>query len=287
MTERTADDKIGWSETQYRRLWELRADNEVLQRIFTSGKERDKVYQSTEKLLVKGEKEKLKELLENGGRSRVEQLCERVSEQLIAEGFTKVQTPIVITAKALEKMTVTADHPLAKQVYWLNKKQCLRPMLAPNLYSLMQDFTRQKVRPVRFFEIGSCFRKETDGANHTSEFTMLNLVEMGVDMMSRDQRLLELGSLVAKSAGLSSFAFEKEESEVYGTTIDMVAGPNAVEVASGAIGPHPLDAAWSVHESWVGIGFGIERLMMVANNDWTIARWCKNISYLDGIRLKL
>lgn len=287
MVEQTNENLLKWSETQDRRLKELSGDSTILQQSFTTRSDRDKAYQILEKQLVKIEKAKLTDFLSQGGKTQLETLCETVSDQLISEGFIKVVTPTVISAVALEKMTITKDHPLHKQVYWLNAKQCLRPMLAPNLYSLMQDFSRQKVRPIRFFEIGPCFRKETDGANHTSEFTMLNLVEMGLPMEKREERLLELGSLVAKSAGLTSFRFESEESEVYGTTVDLVSGVNSVEVGSGAMGPHPLDAEWGVHDSWVGFGVGMERMLMLAKNDSTISRWCKSISYLDGIRLKI
>ena len=287
MVDQTKDELLKWSDTQYRRLKELGAASTILEQSFAAGSDRDQAYQILEKQLVKVEKGRLGDLLAQGGKTQLELLCETVSERLIAEGFVKVATPTVISAAALEKMTITREHPLYKQVYWLNSKQCLRPMLAPSLYSLMQDFSRQKQRPIRFFEIGSCFRKETDGANHTTEFTMLNLVEMGLPMEKREERLLELGSLVTKSAGLTSFCFESEESEVYGTTVDLVSGVNSVEVGSGAMGPHPLDAEWGVRESWVGFGVGMERLLMLARNDSTISRWCKSISYLDGIRLKI
>jgi len=39
----------------------------------------------------------------------------------------------------LEKMTITSEHPLSKQVFWLDYNKCLRPMLAPNLYYLLRD----------------------------------------------------------------------------------------------------------------------------------------------------
>ena len=287
MDEQGADKLVTWSKTQIRRLCELGADKTIQQRTFISEKQRDQAYQETEKQLVKDERAKLARYLADGGKSSVEILCDRISERLISQGFVRVQTPIIISAKALEKMTITAEHPLFKQIFWLDRKQCLRPMLAPNLYSLMQDFARQKIRPVRFFEIGSCFRKETDGANHTREFTMLNLVEMGGEMAARGERLRELGRLIAQIATISSFEFQEEESEVYGTTIDMVSGPQAIEIGSGAMGPHELDMVWGIHEPWVGFGIGIERLVMLSRDDSSIARWCRSTSYLDGIRLKI
>jgi phenylalanyl-tRNA synthetase alpha chain len=281
------ENDVSWSTTQHQRIRQLGGGDELLQRRFQDIQEKEKTYQDIEKSLVKSARADFGALFKTGGKTRLEILCDRVSESLVAEGFVKVTTPTVISAKALEKMTITENHPLYTQVFWLNKKQCLRPMLAPNLYSLMQDFTRLKHRPLRFFEIGSCFRKETDGAKHSSEFTMLNLVEMGGATEHREARLKELGSLVVQSAGLTSFTFETEESEVYGTTIDIVSGTNEVEIASGAIGPHPLDHEWGVHDNWVGFGIGMERLLMLLQNDTSIARWSKSISYLDGICLKL
>ena len=148
-------------------------------------------------------------------------------------------------------------------------------MLAPNLYSLMVDFGRLKHRPIRFFEIGSCFRKESDGARHNSEFTMLNLVEMGLPKEDRLDRLKELATIIVKAAGFDDYKFENEDSKVYGTTLDVAAGPENIEVASGAMGPHPLDAAWGVTDTWVGIGFGLERLLMISQNDTSIGKWGK------------
>lgn len=283
----TAKSRHTWSETQHRRLSELGAEKAILLQSYDTTIGRDKAFQTIEKELVKSQRRQLQELLKRGGKTALDSLGGTISDKLTEEGFVKVVTPTVISAKALAKMTIDANHPLSKQIYWLNSNKCLRPMLAPNLYSLMQDFTRQSTRPIRFFEIGSCFRKETDGSNHTSEFTMLNLVEMGLSMDSRLERLKELGTLVLECAGLTDFSFEVETSDVYGTTLDIVDNNTSVELGSGAMGPHELDAAWEIDESWVGIGIGLERLLMLAQKDSSISRWCKSLAYLNGIRLKI
>ncbi len=210
-----------------------------------------------------------------------------LSLMLNRQGFARVTTPLVISRAALAKMTIGEDHPLFRQVYWINEKQCLRPMLAPNLYSLMKDFGRLNLGTIRFFEMGSCFRRESDGAKHTSEFTMLNLVEMGLPRENRQERLEELAVLVAKTAGLTDFGFEREDSKVYGTTLDVVAGPEKIEVASGAMGPHPLDEPWGINDTWVGMGFGLERLLMTSQGDTSIGKWATSLAYVDGIRLKI
>ena len=278
---------LTWTETQIRRLEELGVDLENISRDFSTPAQRNKVFQEIEKKQVKEKKALLSDFLIQGKKSFLDSLREKLGLILHQQGFTQVTTPTIITRAALGKMTIDEDHPLFKQVYWINEKQCLRPMLAPNLYSLMLDFSRLNHRPIRFFEMGSCFRKESDGARHNSEFTMLNLVEMGLPKESRHDRLKELGSIVAEASGLSDYRFEREDSKVYGTTLDIVAGPENIEVASGAIGPHPLDAAWGITDTWVGMGFGLERLVMTSSGDTTIGKWGKSLYYLNGIRLRI
>ena len=278
---------LTWTGTQTRRFKELGVDLQNIPASFSTPAERNRLFQQIEKKQVKAGREKLSDFLAKGGKSHIEKLKELVCQELHQQGFIRVFTPTIITRAALAKMTIDDDHPLFHQVYWLNEKQCLRPMLAPSLYSLMVDFSRLNHRPIRFFEMGSCFRKESDGARHNSEFTMLNLVEMGLARESRHERLRQLASIIAKTAGLKDFRFESEDSKVYGTTLDVVAGPAGIEVASGAMGPHPLDTAWGITDTWIGIGFGLERLLMVSQDGTSIGRWSKNLSYLNGICLSI
>ena len=195
-------------------------------------------------------------------------------------------TPTIITASMLEKMTITKDHPLTNQVFWLDSKRCLRPMLAPNLYTVMRDLYKITKEPVRIFEVGSCFRKESQGAQHMNEFTMLNLVEYaGVEDGMQMDRLKSLAQGAMKALSIDDYMLDIEKSEVYGETIDIVR--DDMELASGAYGPHFLDTKWGVFETWVGIGFGIERVAMSMGNYRTIKRVGKSISYLDGSPLNL
>jgi pyrrolysyl-tRNA synthetase-like protein len=140
---------------------------------------------------------------------------------------------------------------------------------------------------VRIFEIGPCFRKETQGQQHVGEFTMLNLVEYGTPEKLRRQRLKELGAAVMAAATINNYTIEAVSSEVYGETVDIVAGPKALEVGSAAMGPHPLDAAWDITETWVGIGFGLERLLMVSQDAENLAKFGRSLRYLDGIPLNI
>jgi phenylalanyl-tRNA synthetase alpha chain len=79
--------------------------------------------------------------------------------------------------------------------------------------------------------------------------------------------------------------FEKESSAVYGDTIDIVCGDDKLEIASGAMGPHRLDHAWRITDTWVGLGFGLERILMMKEGSDSISKWGKSLAYLDGIRL--
>ena len=172
-------------------------------------------------------------------------------------------------------------------MFWIDSKRCLRPMLAPHLYEYMREVGRLRPRPVRLFEVGPCFRRETQGQRHANEFTMLNLVEMGLpEGTDLNARLRELGAMVLDAAGIEGWRMTDEDSAVYGETSDFV-DKNGMELASSALGPHPLDAAWGIMENWVGIGFGLERLTMAATGESTMAKTGRSLSYLHGIRLRI
>ncbi len=277
--------KISWTDIQFKRLKELNADLKAMSALFDTNEERNHSYQTLEKKLVKLEKSRLNVFLTGQLQTKLYKLECRLTNILNEQGFARVTTPTIISRTQLAKMSIDEQHPLFDKVFWINAKQCLRPMLAPNLYRVMYELGRLGKRPIRFFEIGPCFRKESDGARHNNEFTMLNLVEMGLPKENRHQRLMELGQLVADAAGLKDYAFEKENSTVYGDTIDIVCGDNKLEIASGAMGPHRLDSAWRITDTWVGLGFGLERMVMMKEGSDSIGKWGKSLAYLDGIRL--
>jgi phenylalanyl-tRNA synthetase alpha chain len=116
---------------------------------------------------------------------------------------------------------------------------------------------------------------------------MLNLVEMGLPEKDRHKRIEELAALVVETAGVEDYRLETVTSEIYGDTLDVVAGKNHLEVASAAMGPHPLDRAWKITDTWVGIGFGLERLLMVTENSKSLAKMGRSLAYLDGVRLNI
>ncbi len=278
---------ITWTETQARRLKELDASESELGKTFENESSREQAYQQLEKKRVTRQRRRLKEFREIHMRPALCRLESKLVDVLVNQGFAQVTTPIMMSRGLLKKMSIDAQHPLSSQIYWLDKNKCLRPMLAPHLYYVLVDLLRLWDKPVRIFEVGPCFRKESHGSQHSSEFTMLNLVEMGLPAESREDRIREIGALVTEAAGVSDYRFETVTSEIYGDTIDIVARKENIEIGSAAMGPHPLDRPWKINETWIGIGFGLERLLMTAENTPNLAKLGRSLAYLDGIRLNL
>jgi phenylalanyl-tRNA synthetase alpha chain len=278
---------VTWTETQLRRLQELDASESDINQHFANAADRENAFQKIGKKQAQKLRQRLKRFREVDLKPALCRLEAGLAETLVKQGFVQVTTPIIMSRGLLQKMSIDANHPLNSQIYWLDKNKCLRPMLAPHLYYLLVDLLRLWDKPVKIFEVGPCFRKESHGAQHSSEFTMLNLVEMGLPADQRKDRIKELGALVSEAAGIKEHRFEKITSEIYGDTIDIVAGKDQVEVGSAAMGPHPLDRPWKITDTWVGIGFGLERLLMVAQNSRNLAKMGRSLTYLDGIRLNI
>lgn len=271
---------------QMQRLTELNVDDQLVSQTFESVDLRNQRFKELELAMVKEAKAKLAKLLHETHKPLTIQIEEAMTGWLTGIDFTRVSTPVLITAEMLAKMTITSDHPLTDQVFWVDRKHCMRPMLAPNLYEVMRNLLAITNQPVRIFEIGSCFRKESQGAKHMNEFTMLNLVELaGVKEGEQMARLEELAHGAMEAVGIDHYEIVVEKSEVYGETLDIMA--DGMELASGAYGPHPLDGPWGIFDPWVGIGLGIERIAMLKGNYQTIKRGGKSIAYLDGVPLKL
>lgn len=275
--------RLAFTVTQKQRLTELDLDQDLIHRTFDNTEERDSSFKKLSEELVHKNKLRLMKLGQESLRPAIRDLESQLVETLTGAGFVEVVTPTTMSKGMLDKMGITEGHPLRGQVYWLGNNSCLRPMLAPNLYYLLERLGRIWPRPLRIFEIGQCFRKESKGAKHLSEFTMLNLVEMGAAQNPRD-RLIELAAMVMNAAGVD-YTLETEESEVYGNTLDVMA--DGVEIASGATGPHPLDDKWNITENWAGLGFGLERLVMVKHGFRNIRRIGRSLMYLDGARLNI
>jgi pyrrolysyl-tRNA synthetase-like protein len=249
--------------------------------VFQSEQERDRSFTKIMSQLQSRNEKGLKTLIDVPTKHRLVDLEQRLAAALIAEGFIEVRTPTMISKSALARMTITEDHPLYKQVFFIDDKRCLRPMLAPNLYYVMRKLRDHTDGPVKIFEIGSCFRAESHSNDHLEEFTMLNLVDMG-PQGDTTEKLKGYIDVVMKTVGLE-YEIVKEESDVYKETLDVEV--NGEEVSSGAVGPHVLDAAHDVHEPWCGVGFGLERLIMMKDGDGSVKKTGRSINYLNGLKI--
>jgi phenylalanyl-tRNA synthetase alpha chain len=273
---------LEFTETQKQRLKKL-GDEELVGSRFLNATERDEKFDETERVLVKKNKEGLLRLLKSTRKPLLRQIERELSQALTDAGFTEVMTPSIISKEFITRMGITESHSLWKQIFWIDSRRCLRPMLAPNLYHVMRELRRIST-PVSIFEVGSCFRKESKGREHAEEFTMLNAVELA-PRKSPSERLKEIVDVGLRAVGTPNYRFQKVQSEVYGETLDVLA--NDIEVASGAIGPHELDKKWLVIDPWAGVGFGLERLAMVRRITNNIGHVGRSLNHLDGSSLSV
>jgi pyrrolysyl-tRNA synthetase-like protein len=277
--------RIRLTATQSQRLRDLGADPLVLDEVFSDAAARDATFKTFENDLTRAARQDLKGYRAARRAPQLVELEASLSAALAAVGFVQVVTPIIITAEALDKMSIGHGHPLRDQVFWLEDGRCLRPMLAPNLYTLLRRLGRIWGRPFGIFEIGPCFRRDSKGARHLNEFTMLNLVELGQPANEGRARLDELAALVMSAAGVGDYRVVRTESEVYGEMADVEV--NGAEVCSAAVGPNPLDGNWGIVEPWVGLGFGLERLIMVREGYTSIERAGRSVTHVGGVPLTI
>jgi len=277
--------RIRLTATQSQRLRELGADPLVLDEMFVDVGARDAAFKRREDDLARDSRLRLKELRAGRRAPQLVELETGLSAALTDAGFVRVVTPLIISPDSLVKMGIERGHPLREQVFWLEDGRCLRPMLAPNLYTLLRRLGRIWSKPFGIFEIGPCFRRDSKGASHLNEFTMLNLVELGLPAAECPARLEELAGTVMAAAGIDDYALVRTDSEVYGEMVDVEV--DGAEVCSAGVGPHPLDGNWGVVDPWVGLGFGLERLIMAREGYPNIERVGRSLAYVDGVRLNV
>lgn len=271
----------GLTSAQKHRLLELGSGPKELEATFGSAAERDLFFKESSERLAKENLGRLRDFIGNKKRLFVRETEEKIRDAAYALGFSEMVTPAIITRTAIEGMGITENNPLWRQIMWVDEKKCLRPMLAPGLYPLMEKLSKIS-KPVKIFEIGQCYRKDTKGAFHLEEFTMMNMVEYAPPPGDLRARIVAHIDAIMKAVGLN-YTLHSVQSEVYGETLDVEV--NGHEVASAALGPKPMDANWGINEPWLGVGFGLERIAMLARGYTSIARMSRSITYIDGNRL--
>jgi pyrrolysyl-tRNA synthetase len=205
-----------------------------------------------------------------------------ITKFFVDRGFLEIKSPILIPVEYVERMGIDSDTELSKQVFRVDKNFCLRPMLAPNLYNYLRKFDRVLPEPIKIFEIGPCYRKESDGKEHLEEFTMLNFCQMGSGCTREN-----LEALIKEFLDYLEIDFEivGDSCMVYGDTLDVMHGN--LELSSAVVGPVPLDREWGIDKPWIGAGFGLERLLKVMHGFKNIKRAARSESYYNGISTSL
>ena len=195
-------------------------------------------------------------------------------------------TPAIVGGDALRKMGIEPGSELAEQVFWLEGDRCLRPMLAPNLYTLLRRLARIWKQPFAIFEIGSCFRRDTKGSQHLNEFTMLNVVELGTALDGATSACASSPPLVLGAAGVTGYEFDATDSEVYGDDARR-RGRRPRGLLDGARARTRSTTPGRITDPWVGLGFGLERLLTAREGYPDVDRVGRSLSYVDGVRLQL
>jgi pyrrolysyl-tRNA synthetase len=205
-----------------------------------------------------------------------------ITKFFVDRGFLEIKSPIVIPAEYVERMGINSDTELSKQVFRVDKNLCLRPMLAPTLYNYLRKLDRILPDPIKIFEIGPCYRKESDGKEHLEEFTMVNFCQMGSGCTREN-----LEALIKEFLDYLEIDFEivGDSCMVYGDTLDVMHGD--LELSSAVVGPVPLDREWGIDKPWIGAGFGLERLLKVMHGFKNIKRTSRSESYYNGILTNL
>jgi pyrrolysyl-tRNA synthetase len=205
-----------------------------------------------------------------------------ITKFFVDRGFLEIKSPILIPVEYVERMGIDSDTELSKQVFRIDKNLCLRPMLAPNLYNYLRKFDNVLPDPIKIFEIGPCYRKESNGKEHLEEFTMLNFCQMGSGCTREN-----LEGIIKEFLDYLKIDFEiiGDSCMVYGDTLDVMHGD--LELSSAVVGPIPLDREWGIDKPWIGAGFGLERLLKVMHDFKNIKRAARSESYYNGISTSL
>jgi len=158
--------KVTWTTTQKQRLRELNVDSNIEEKFFRNPQERNKTFHKVEQILIMKNKHQLEQLRNLCRHLTICQLEALLVDALVKNEFVQVITSIILAKGILTKMSITEEHPLFKQIFWLSPNKCLRSMLAPNLYCLLKVLVRLWKKPIRIFEVGPCFRKDSEGNRH-------------------------------------------------------------------------------------------------------------------------
>nr|2E3C_A Chain A, Pyrrolysyl-tRNA synthetase [Methanosarcina mazei]2ZCE_A Chain A, Pyrrolysyl-tRNA synthetase [Methanosarcina mazei]2ZIN_A Chain A, Pyrrolysyl-tRNA synthetase [Methanosarcina mazei]2ZIO_A Chain A, Pyrrolysyl-tRNA synthetase [Methanosarcina mazei]3VQV_A Chain A, Pyrrolysine--tRNA ligase [Methanosarcina mazei]3VQX_A Chain A, Pyrrolysine--tRNA ligase [Methanosarcina mazei]3VQX_B Chain B, Pyrrolysine--tRNA ligase [Methanosarcina mazei]3VQX_C Chain C, Pyrrolysine--tRNA ligase [Methanosa len=241
-----------------------------------------KPFRELESELLSRRKKDLQQIYAEERENYLGKLEREITRFFVDRGFLEIKSPILIPLEYIERMGIDNDTELSKQIFRVDKNFCLRPMLAPNLYNYLRKLDRALPDPIKIFEIGPCYRKESDGKEHLEEFTMLNFCQMGSGCTRENLESIITDFL--NHLGID-FKIVGDSCMVYGDTLDVMHGD--LELSSAVVGPIPLDREWGIDKPWIGAGFGLERLLKVKHDFKNIKRAARSGSYYNGISTNL
>jgi pyrrolysyl-tRNA synthetase len=267
----------GFTQSQKDRIVYLLGPDEMI-----SFSKEKRSFQELEVELINKRKEDLRKIYENSRENLLGKLERQITEFFVERGFMEIKSPILIPFEYMERMGVGENTKLSQQIFRVDESMCLRPMLAPGLYNYLNKFDNILPDPIRIFEIGPCYRKESDGKSHLEEFTMLNFCQMG-SKCTRENLII----LIEDFLDFLNIEHEiiSDRCMVYGETIDVL--HKDMELCSAVVGPIPQDRDWGINKPWIGAGFGLERLLKVKHNFKTIKRAARSENYFNGISTNL
>ena len=269
--------KTEFTQIQKNRILSLLGPGEMIS--FSKEKRSFKELEST--LQIQRKKD-LVSMYEDSRENLLGKLERTITEFFVDMGFLEIKSPILIPFEYMERMGVGEDKKLSEQIFRVGDNMCLRPMLAPGLYNYLRKFDNVLPDPVRLFEVGPCYRKESDGNSHLEEFTMLNFCQMGSKCTKKDLEYLIQDFLESLDI---EYELVSDSCMVYGDTIDVM--HKNMELSSAVVGPVPMDMDWGIDKPWIGAGFGLERLLKVKHNLKNINRAGRSESYYNGISTTL
>jgi pyrrolysyl-tRNA synthetase len=241
-----------------------------------------KSFRELESELLSRRKKDLQQIYAEERENYLGKLEREITKFFVDRGFLEIKSPILIPVEYIERMGIDSDKELSKQIFRVDNSFCLRPMLAPNLYNYLRKLDRALPDPVKIFEIGPCYRKESDGKEHLEEFTMLNFCQMGSGCTRENLESIITDFL--NHLGID-FKIVGDSCMVYGDTLDVMHGD--LELSSAVVGPIPLDREWGISKPWIGAGFGLERLLKTMYDFKNIKRAARSESYYNGISTNL
>lgn len=239
-------------------------------------------FQELEVELISKRKYDLIKMYENDRENLLGKLERDITRFFVERGFVEIKSPIIIPSDYIKRMGIDDDTNLSQQIFRVDENMCLRPMLAPGLYRYLNKFDNILPDPIRIFEIGPCYRKESDGKNHLEEFTMFNFCQMGSNC--DEKNLLFIIDDFLDYLNIE-YEIESDNSIVYGKTIDIIC--KNLELSSAVVGPIEQDIDWGINKPWIGAGFGLERLLKVIYKFKTIKRSSRSDNYYNGISINL